>query len=269
MINKEKIKKIVEALELKEGDTIIEIGPGHGELTRLLAAKLKIKNKKSKIIAIEKDKNLAEILRNRVATREAARGTIRDREVTREAMVEIIEGDALRILPKIVESILRTSDVLRLKIVGNIPYYITGKLLRILGELEYKPSLIVLTIQREVAQRVCAQPPKMNLLAASVQFWAEPKIVGYISKRDFRPMPKVDSAIIKLTPKNQNLTPEIYYKLIKILFKQPRKTIFNNLKPITKNPELITKKLKSLGINPSDRPQNLSLEQIIELSTLF
>ena len=145
-----------------------------------------------------------------------------------------------------------------------------------MGDSEIKPSLIVLLIQKEVAERICALrqaqgKPKMNLLAASVQFWAEPKIIGYISKKYFRPAPKVDSAIIKLTTNNQQPTTEEainYYRFIKILFKQPRKTIQNNLKPITKNLELITNNLKLLNINPQARPQDLNLEQIMKLSQM-
>lgn len=255
LINKEKIGRIVEALDLKSGDTIVEIGPGHGELTR----ELRIKNKELRIIAIEKDKNLAENLKKKSA---------------RAQNIKIINEDILQILPQIPKSYILNPK--SYKIVGNIPYYITGYLLRILGELKKKPSLIVLTIQKEVAERICVKPPKMNLLAASVQFWAEPEIIGYIPKKDFKPQPKVDSAVIKLTPKTQNLTPKTYYSFIKILFKQPRKTILNNLESGIKNLEFrkenrekIKEKLESMGINPFGRPQELSIKQIIELSTLF
>src|SRR3989344_6086795 len=183
--NKAKIKKIVEALNLENGDTVIEIGPGHGELTDELG----IMNNELRIIAIEKDKNLFKYLKNKFS---------------QDKNIEIIEGDILKIFPSIIHN--SSFIIQNYKIVGNIPYYITGYLLRILGELEKKPSLIVLTIQKEVAERICAirqaqGKPKMNLLAASVQFWAEPKIIGYISKKDFRPAPKVDSAIIKLAIK--------------------------------------------------------------------
>ena len=251
--NKAKIKKIVEALNLENGDTVIEIGPGHGELTDELG----IMNNELRIIAIEKDKNLFKYLKNKFS---------------QDKNIEIIEGDILKIFPSIIHN--SSFIIQNYKIVGNIPYYITGYLLRILGELEKKPSLIVLTIQKEVAERICALrqaqgKPKMNLLAASVQFWAEPKIIGYISKKYFRPAPKVDSAIIKLTTNNQQPTTEEainYYRFIKILFKQPRKTIQNNLKPITKNLELITNNLKLLNINPQARPQDLSVEEIIRLS---
>lgn len=250
--NKKKIQKIVEALELKDGDTVIEIGPGYGELTSELVNWLIGKNIKVNIIAIEKDRELVKLLREKFAV---------------ENNIEIIEGDALKVLP-----ILTTNYKLlttNYKLVGNIPYYITGYLLRILGELKNKPLLIVLLIQKEVAERVCAKSPKMNLLAASVQFWAEPKIIGYVSKKDFRPQPKVDSAIIKLITYDKRLmtnNAEKYYKFIKILFKQPRKTILNNLRPMTNDLQLLTEKLKLVGINPQARPQDLSIEQIIKLS---
>lgn len=255
--NKKKIQKIAEALELKDGDTVIEIGPGHGELTSELVKWLISKNIKVNIIAIEKDKELAKNLE------------IRSQELGWQN-IQIIEGDALKILPDLTNNLRPITN--NYKLVGNIPYYITGYLLRILGELKNKPSLIVLLIQKEVAERACSKLPRMNLLAASAQFWAELKIIGYVSKKYFWPQPKVDSAIIKLTIHNLQPTTEEaenYYKLIKILFKQPRKTILNNLRPIINDLQLLTEKLKLVGVNPQARPQDLSIEQIIELSTLF
>ena len=157
--------------------------------------------------------------------------------------------------------------------------------MRILGELENKPSLTVLTIQKEVAERVCAKVGKMNLLAASVQFWAKPEIVDYVSRKDFQPAPEVDSAIIKMVirpalPYRETPVPKTskkyfknysknYYRFIKILFKQPRKTIINNLRQTTNDPRLLIEKLRVLGINSNARPQDLSIEQIKKLLTLF
>ncbi|MDP1538977.1 MAG: 16S rRNA (adenine(1518)-N(6)/adenine(1519)-N(6))-dimethyltransferase RsmA [bacterium] len=271
--NKNKIKKIIEALDLKSGDKVIEIGPGHGELTFAVIKKLSnlvIKN--FKIIAIEKDKKLADILKKSIETKWKFNGN----------SIEIIQGDVLKILPNLITQ-LPNYPITNYKIIGNIPYYITGYLLRVLAELERKPSLIVLTIQKEVAQRIIAESPRMNLLAASVQFWAEPEIIGYISKKDFRPVPKVDSAIIKLIPFIETITrdsieKEKYYRFTKILFRQPRKTILNNLinaelrrnlRGTTQKKEEVIQKLHQIGINPSDRPQNLNIEQILKLSTLF
>lgn len=284
--NKAKLRKIVDALELKDGDVVIEIGPGRGALTEEIVNKfISLKVNRFKLIAIEKDGNLAENLRNSM-------------EIHGDS-VEIIEGDALKILPQLT---YKLTNLKTYKLVGNIPYYITGYLFRILGELEARPELIVLLIQKEVAERVCAKSSrfrqarlpdgqgfggqtKMNLLAASVQFWAEPKIIGYVSRKDFFPPPKVESAIIKLTTYNQQpITNNLqsitqadkYYKFIKILFKQPRKTILNNLQPITRNlqlttndKQLLTEKLLKFDIKPTARPQDLSIEQIIELSTLI
>ena len=250
LINKNKIKKIVDALGLKSADAVIEIGPGHGELT----LELRIRNAELRIIAIEKDKKLADNLKDKFK---------KDKDI------EIIEGDALKILPELTVS--RKRQIKNYKIVGNIPYYITGYLLRIIGELKNKPSLIILTIQKEVAERAAAKPPKMNLLAASVQIWAKMEIIGHIPRKDFQPMPEVDSAIIKLTPKTKTLTltPKPYYSFIKILFKQPRKTILNNLRRTTNNLQLLTKKIELIGINPNNRPQNLSIERIIKLAQIL
>lgn len=283
LINKDKLREIADALDLKFGETVIEIGPGHGELTD----ELRRMNHELKIIAIEKDGNLAELLKEKFAVdknvdliRSRSFLTTADTQAYRASIrVEIIEGDALKILPELIRGLKNKN----FKIVGNIPYYITGYLLRIFGELENKPSLVVLLIQKEVAERICPPSPglrrtgakswKMNLLAASVQFWAEPEIVGYVPRKNFQPAPEVDSAIIKLTTKGgkRKVGSEKYYEFIKILFRQPRKTILNNLKPKTKNlkPEdlnFIIQKIESIGVNPQDRPQDLSVEEIKKLA---
>lgn len=254
------LRKIVAALEITPRDTIVEIGPGHGELTKYL-----LEADPKKVIAIEKDSNLASGIKYQVSSNK----------------FQAIEGDALKVLP-----ILNTKYLIRdtsYKLTGNIPYYITGYLLRKISELEKKPRLIVFTIQKEVAERICAEPPRMNLLAASVQFWGMPKIVGYISKKSFRPQPKVDSAIIKITPSPisrhggvrgtggvKTLEPERYYQVIKILFKQPRKTILNNLREGFKLPQKeIEKRLQKLAISPKLRPAALSFSDINNLSASF
>ena len=244
LINKGKIKGIIDALELQNKDEVLEIGPGRGALTEFLVASGK------KIIAIEKDPELVGCLKEKFAGAEN---------------FQIIEGDALEILPKILES--QKLKIKNYKVIGNIPYYITGYLFRILGELHNKPSLVVVTVQKEVALRICATPPRMNLLAASVQIWANPKIITRIPKRDFRPQPKIDSAAIVLRVTDEIKNDAGYYKLIKILFKQPRQTIANNLsRGLKEKKEVLLKKIRSAGIAPNDRPQNLSIEKIKTLS---
>ncbi|MDP2650923.1 MAG: 16S rRNA (adenine(1518)-N(6)/adenine(1519)-N(6))-dimethyltransferase RsmA [bacterium] len=248
--DKRALQKIAVALEISPHDTIVEIGPGRGELTSFL-----LKANPKKIIAIEKDPELVSSIKYQISSKR----------------VEIVEGDALKILP-----LLNTRYLIRdtrYKLTGNIPYYITGHLLRKISELEKKPKLVVLTIQKEVAERIAAEPPKMNLLAASVRFWGTPKIVGFISKKSFRPPPKVDSAIIKIIPNKDQLSrgeAEKYYKFIRILFKQPRKTVLNNLREGLKLPQKeMEKRLQKLNILPGLRPANLSMSDINKLSAIL
>jgi len=253
LTDKNKIRKIVDALELRDGDTVVEIGPGHGELTRQIAGNPKFPMPNAKLIAIEKDETLADALRNSM-------GIYGNK-------VEVITGDILKILP-----VLASGYKLRVKsykLVGNIPFYITGFLLRALGELKIKPKLIILTVQKEVAERIAAKPPKMNLLAAAVQFWAEPEIIDIIPKTDFSPEPKVDSAVIKLTPRKASTDSAKYYPVVRALFKQPRKTVLNNLSSLAKNRKLAEEKLKKIGVKAECRPQNLSIPQIERLVEEF
>ncbi len=255
-----KIKEILTALELKNDDAVIEIGAGHGELTKNLKIEISASpasGSNLKIFAIEKDEKMARSLRNSITKNGDS--------------IEIINGDALKIIPRL------TVQLSNYKIVGNIPYYITGRLLRTIGELGNKPEIVVLTVQKEVAERIIAKPPRMNLLAASVQFWANPEIVGHIPKREFQPIPKVDSAIVKLTL--ITLTSRsawkcykidsAYYKIIKILFKQPRKTILNNLSASFKARKAITEILIKNKVEPNARPQDLDLETIKNLAEML
>lgn len=242
--DEEALEKIAAGLEIKKTDVVVEIGPGHGELTRHL-----VEYHPKKIIAIEKDKYLAEALPRNLSP--LPTGT----------EFKIINADAIKAL-----SSLRFR---RYKLIGNIPFYITGRLLRVLSELKNKPEVIVLTVQKEVAERIVAQPPRMNLLAAITQFWAEPEIIGFIPRGKFSPPPEVDSAIIRLLPRKTK-NPEQYYQFVKILFKQPRKTILNNLLTTSKNrKEKIMEKLNKTGLVPSSRPQNLNMKMIVLLASLM
>lgn len=248
--NKSVAKKIVAALELVPGDTVIEIGPGHGELTEIVERESWSVNRDIKVIAIEKDTELATQLRQKFAENKN---------------VEVVEGDALKVLPRICS----TLHASRFKIVGNIPYYITGHLLRTIGELTAKPSVSVLMIQKEVAERIVATPPKMNRLAASVQFWAEPKIITHVPKGDFAPPPEVDSAVIRLKMKDEKLKikDEDYYEAVRALFQQPRKTILNNLVATDKTKrEVFEKELITIGIPPENRPQDLAIEDMVRIA---
>ena len=232
------LKKMARSLALADGETVIEIGPGHGELTgELTKAADGIQ-----IIAIEKDKTLADVL-------------VMDG-------VQVVNADVLEALAP--EAARHTSY----KLAGNIPYYITGYLLRTIGELKNKPSLAVLMMQKEVAERIVAEPPKMNRLAASVQFWAEPSIVGIVKKESFMPRPLVDSAILLLQTKN-GVPPAIesqYYRALHAIFAQPRKTLANNLAAALKDKEKCIAAMEECGLDPKCRPQNLTIAQIAVLA---
>jgi 16S rRNA (adenine1518-N6/adenine1519-N6)-dimethyltransferase len=253
------LEKIVDALALADGDRVIEIGPGHGELTVPLARA--VQGKHCEIFCVEKDHALIGGLENFAAQENSAMGNLR---------VTIVEGNALKLLPEMVAT----------KIVGNIPYYITGKLLRTISELERKPERTVLLIQKEVALRICAAPPAMNRLAASVQFWANAEIIAHVPRKDFSPAPDVDSAVIVLNTKilhhaardlTRDLDPALYYRAVRAIFAQPRKTLLNNLsaaagKIIKKND--VAARIKKIGINPDARPQDLSIDQIASIASM-
>lgn len=251
------LANIVKVIAPADGDWIVEIGPGHGELTvPLLRA---VQNKRFTVVCIEKDRSLAEVLRS-LLIKETAGGN---------STAIIQEGDALKLLPALVESNDHGKGIVRYKVVGNIPYYITGKLLHVLSELDRKPERVVLLIQKEVAERICAAPPKMNRLAASVQFWAHPAIVTLVPRRDFSPPPEVDSAIIALdkrtAPHKESADPAAYYRAVRAIFAQPRKTLLNNLAMAGAeggSRVKIAERLRDIGLNPELRPQNLAVEQI-------
>ncbi|EKD24274.1 MAG: dimethyladenosine transferase [uncultured bacterium] len=278
LINNEKLENVAKALGIRKRDIVIEVGPGHGELTQYLL------DAGAQIIALERDTQLIPALRKKFA----------------KEKFTVIGGNALETLPIIVNALSegrvcldeiqgageacdrdvvmlprgrkregnavdRQTEMPSYKIAGNIPYYITGYLLRVIEELEQKPTRVVMTIQKEVAERICAKAPQMNLLAASVQFWANPDIVESVPKKDFNPPPKVDSATIRLDVQPTEEDSKKYYTFIKKLFTQPRKTIANNLTGKEEGKERVIKILNEIGIDERKRPQDLSMEEIVIL----
>ncbi len=269
--NPEVSRRIVEALNLQRGDRVIEVGAGRGALTRELLQNIS----SGGLIAIEKDLGLAQQLARNFQFLISNVKSIPNVQMSKSQNA-VIHGDALRVLPFLdahwkLDIACLPARQGNWKLAGNIPYYITGKLFRVIGELEHKPEIIVLMIQKEVAERVSAKPPKMNLLAASVQAWAEAEVLFSVSREEFRPMPKVESAVVRLKIKDKGLRiKDEYYKLIKILFKQPRKTIFNNLSAGFSMPkEELRRVLRDADINPSLRPQTLSVELITKLARML
>lgn len=254
LINKKALLTVAESLKISAGDTIIEVGPGHGELTDLLIA-----SPAKKIIAIEKDHELAELLK------EKYRSALTTKDISDR--ITVLEGDALKDLTLIIAS-LTTPYVLA----GNIPYYITGYLLRIVGDIKNKPLRTTFTIQKEVALRICSTAPDMNRLAACVQIWGTPHIAMKLKPNDFNPPPSIDSAIIVVETKANSLTGTAlanYYETVGILFQQPRKTILNNLSDgfdIPKEKALTL--LTQVNLLGTERPENLTIETIQKISTL-
>jgi 16S rRNA (adenine1518-N6/adenine1519-N6)-dimethyltransferase len=245
LIDKKVLKKTVEVADLSKNDTVLEVGPGIGNLTIELAKKVK------KVIAVEKDERMVEILKERL-------------EEERIKNVEIVNEDILKFLPSFKP---RRSY----KVVANIPYYLTSRLIRNLLEMERKPKLIVLMVQKEVAQRICAKPPKMNLLAVSVQFYAKPEIVSYVSKNSFWPRPKVDSAIIKIKPlidaDRRPINADLFFKIVKAGFSHPRKQLTNNLtEKLKMEKEKVKNWLLKNGIEPTQRAETLNIEDWINLT---
>ncbi len=251
LVNKLILQKIIKAAQLKEDDLAMEIGPGAGVLTQALAEKAK------KVIAIEKDEQLVKILK--VVLKDYPN-------------IELIKGDILKVFNSQF-SIFKKFSVFNYKIVANLPYYITAPVIRKFLEAPIKPKLMVLMVQKEIAQRIIAQPLKMNLLALSVQFYAEPKIITYVSKRFFWPQPKVDSAILRIDPlinadKNQ-INTDLFFKIIKAGFSQPRKKLVNNLaQGLGLEKQKIFIWLKNAKIRQDARAENLSLKNWLLLVKL-
>lgn len=258
--NKTVLQAIVHAVKIKNGDRIIEIGPGHGELTIPLIEAAETLD--CSITCIEKDQELISEL---TSLREKEGG----------GRLTIVQGDALKLLPSLLSDLsMDDAEAVHYKIVGNIPYYITGKLLRVISELANKPALTILLIQKEVALRICATPPEMNRLAASVQFWAHPEIVASVPRKDFSPPPEVDSAVILLSskPRPASTGSTQYYRAVRGLFSQPRKTLLNNAWAMTGglySKDQVAEKLKKIGISPEARPQNLTVDQIGAVATIL
>ncbi|MCP6718447.1 MAG: 16S rRNA (adenine(1518)-N(6)/adenine(1519)-N(6))-dimethyltransferase RsmA [Patescibacteria group bacterium] len=239
LINEKVFEKILKTADLSSKDVVLEIGPGIGNLTLKLARKAK------KVIAIEKDKKMCEILVQ----------VLKDENIEN---VQIINHDILK---------LDISPYIKppYKLVANLPYYITSPVIRKFLEFHKPPKLIVLMIQKEVAQRICAKPGKMSILAVSVQFYANPKIISYISKKSFWPQPKVDSAIIKIVPKKIKVSDEFvkkFFKIIKAGFSQPRKQLVNNFsKKLGLKKEKIKGWLLENNVKPSQRAETLSVDK--------
>jgi 16S rRNA (adenine1518-N6/adenine1519-N6)-dimethyltransferase len=233
------LEDIVSAAEIQPTDTVLEIGPGLGSLTRYLATCAR------EVTAVELDVKILAPLKVVMAPYKN---------------VHIIHGDILKLPP---QELITEKDYL---VVANIPYYITSAVIRHLLESDNKPRRIVLTIQKEVAERICAKPGDMSLLALSVQVYGKPRIAARIPASAFFPAPKVDSAVlcIDIYP-SPLIQPELlntFFKLTKAGFSQKRKTLRNSLSSgLHISPPNAEELLAKANINPMRRAETLSIEE--------
>jgi 16S rRNA (adenine1518-N6/adenine1519-N6)-dimethyltransferase len=237
---------IVSAAEIQPTDIVLEVGPGLGSLTRYLAVAAK------EVIAVELDGNLLPPLKAILSPY----GNIR-----------LIHGDILKLSPN---DLNLEHDYI---VVANIPYYITSAVIRHLLESESKPRRIVLTVQKEVAQRICAGPGDMSLLALSVQLYGRPRIAAHIPASAFFPAPKVDSAVLVVdiyaSPQIKEGLLDTFFKLIKAGFSQKRKTLRNSLSSgLHISPGEAAELLTQANIDPQRRAETLSIEEWQKLSEI-
>ena len=219
LINFELAKRMAKISNLGPKSIVLEIGPGKGVLTNALL------ETKSKVIAIEKDHELIPYLTERFA-----------REIKNKKLV-LIKDD------------IRDIDLSRLglkvknyKLVANIPYYLTGEIMRKFLENKNQPTQMVLMIQKEVAQRILAHDKRESLLSISVKAYGKPELETYVKRGSFNPIPKVDSAILSITQINKkffkDFSEQAFFKILKAGFIHKRKFLFSNLSKIIKKDEL-------------------------------
>jgi len=244
LIEKSSLEKVVQVSSLYGDETVLEIGAGLGSLTVLLSASAQ------RVIAVEIDKRLIPAL-------ELSIGHLDN--------VHLIVGDILKL------NITDLLDDQAYFVIANIPYNITSVLVRHLMESRHPPERIVLTLQREVAQRIIAVPGELSLLALSVQVYGTPKIVGQIPSSAFYPQPKVDSSIIRIQLHPSPIVPpeliSTFFHLAKIGFNQKRKQLVNSLASgLGMNKDQVRMWLIESKIDPHSRPQEIELMQWVRLA---
>jgi 16S rRNA (adenine1518-N6/adenine1519-N6)-dimethyltransferase len=252
------LHKMLEAGEVNNTDVILEVGPGKGVLTE------KLLEKAQKVIAVEKDYRLIELLQEKFAT-----------EIT-NGKLELINADILDDRPFIKE------EEKSFKIIANIPYYITGQFLRKFLETNHQPSKIVVMVQKEIAQRIVANDKKESLLSISVKVFGTPKMIMKVDKENFSPAPKVDSAILlinniskKFFTENKILEKD-FFKILHAGFAHKRKMLIGNLKEwLKKNPSTchvdvsLDKIFTEIKLSEKVRAEDITLNDWVSLVQKF
>lgn len=243
------VRKIVSESNITKDDYVLEIGPGMGTLTEELALNAK------KVIAVELDRSLLPIL---------------DETLGKYDNVEIIYGDILDIdIEKLIEEKCEGQSV---KVVANLPYYVTTPIIAKLIEEDLNLESITVMVQKEVADRMATGPGSKvyGSLSVFVNFYCDPEIVVKVPKTVFMPQPKIDSSVIKLKLKKDlpDIDKDKFFKVVKAGFSKRRKTILNALSSYGFNIEKddIRQVLESIDISPTERAENLSIEEFIKIS---
>ncbi len=228
---------IVRAAKVDKEDTVLEIGPGKGMLTQELLAT------GAHVVAIEKDPELIPILQQRFVEQIASK------------QLELIEGDALTVRHTIANNY---------KLVANIPYYVTGQIIRRFLTSASHPMRMTLLVQKEVAQRIVASDNKESILSLSVKAYGVPKYIAKVQARFFNPKPKVDSAILTIEDISKDfftdITEEKFFKVVKTGFAQKRKKLVNNLSVLVPK-EVVLKIFRDLKIEENIRAEDVPLEK--------
>lgn len=252
LVDEEVLNKILEAAEVGKDDIVLEVGPGLGILTKELARRAGL------VLAVELDDNLAALLCETL-------GSLSN--------VRIINRDILDVEPdELLREAARENRCYR--VVANLPYYITSPVFRHFLEAKVKPESMMVMVQKEVGQAIIAQPGGLSLLALSIQFYAEPKLVSYVPASSFYPPPKVDSALLRLDirprPKVEVGDPARFFGLVRAGFSAPRKQLLNSLSGVlgkTKDEVLVM--LEQSTIDPRRRAETLSLEEWANLWRVY
>lgn len=242
-------RDIVCAAEITPTDTVLEIGPGKGFLTGELLAS------GARIIAVEKDDRMIPFLSEKFANE------IKAKKLT------LIHGDILEFDPKTYH--LKANSY---KLIANIPYYLTGYIIRTFLEAESKPERMILMVQKEVATRIVARDGKESILSIAVKAYGTPKLIKKVPARYFTPAPKIDSAILAITNisgKNflDKNAEKLFFEIVRVGFAHKRKMLAGNLKEILggRTSEI----LEGIGIAGNARAENLSLDQWLALTLKY
>ncbi len=259
LIDEEVLKLITSAAELTSSDVIMEIGPGLGILTKELSRQA------GWVITIELDNRLAAILEQTLASFDNV--TTINEDVLKIDPAALLQEQKAKFPPTI-------DSPFSYKVVANLPYYITSPVLRHFLEASVTPQIMVIMVQKEVAEAIVAEPGQMSLLSVSVQFYGKPRIINRVPAQCFYPAPEVDSAILRIDlypqPAVTVADKESFFELVRAGFSASRKQIGNSLAQGLRLPKAeVLSLLGEAGIVPQRRAETLTLDEWARLWQVF